>query len=222
MSGKAKATDTSISEINESLNKLSINDNKKSSNKAIMSDVPTSKNSEDLSEWKTIGNKIKKYPNKTNISKKIFKAGLDELFKYLSPKIMNKIRYTVENFNPHFNEGTDSFIKKIIVYSYDYDSIFKFKHENKEYKLRIFSDLIKRCNRKNKNGEWLNNSFMDRLIEWAKPSGRDIIFTSCRKFDWEQKKAIKGKYIIMAKWTYHRSEEEEEDDEATSSADESE
>lgn len=190
------------------------------SKKTQSKQTPEKKDSRDNNQWETIGNKIKKYKKNKNIPKDVFEEGLDAFFNYVSKIIMGKIRHTVENFNPRFKEGTDSFVKKLIVYSYNSDSEFKFKHEGKEYKLKIFSDLIKRCNRKNKNGEWLNNSFMDKLIEWAKPSGRDIKFTSCRKYDWETKKPIPGKYIIMAQWTYHRSEEE--DDDSTSNEEEEE
>lgn len=185
--------------------------NDESSNKAEMSDIPILQVYEDLSEWKTIGNKIKKYPQKKYLSKELFNVAQDEFFKYVSPIIMNKIRKTVTNFNPKFKEGTNSFVKKLIVFNYDSESEFNFKHNGNEYKIKIFSDLIKRCNRKNKDGDWLNNLFMDRLINWAKPSGRDIIFTSCRKYDWVSKKVMKGKYIIMAQWTYHRSDEEDND-----------
>ena len=217
MSEKTKAK----SPVDELKDKGNPTNNEKSPDRPDISDVPISQVYEDLSKWKTIGNKIKKYPQKRHISKEIFKIALDELFKSISPIIMNKIRRTVTNFNPRFKEGTDSFVKKLIVYSYDFDSEVNFKHKGKEYKLKIFSDLIKKCNRKNKNGEWLNNSFMDRLINWAKPSGRNIIFTSCRKYDFETKKPINGKYIIMAKWTYHRSEEEEDNDSTSNEDDES-
>ena len=209
-------SNTSVNEINKSLKKLGIGEGGSKESLAEMSDVPAINGEKNDSQWEIIGNKIKKYPQKKNIPKPVFEAGLEALFKFISPLIRKKIQRTVEHFNPRFKEGTDSFVKKLIVYSYNSDSEFKFKHDGKEYKLKIFSDLIKRCNRKNKEGEWLNNSFMDKLIEWAKPSGRDIIFTSCRKYDWETKKPIPGKYIIMAKWTYNRYEEEEEEDSTSS------
>ena len=222
MSNKKEKTEMSDVPITNSLDKLNLDGggskNTQSKQTSEKKDLMDTMNN----QWKTIGNKIKKYKRNRNIPKDVFEAGLDAFFHYVSKIIMGKIRYTVEKFNPHFEEGTDSFIKKLIVYSYNSDSEFKFKHNGKEYKLKIFSDLIKKCNRKNKNGEWLNNSFMDKLIKWAEPSGRDIKFTSCRKYNWETKKPIPGKYIIMAQWTYHRSEEENDDDDDSTSNEEEE
>lgn len=196
MSGKTKAKVSNLSS-NKSLDK---------SNKKYISDVPESMTQKNLSEWQTIRQKVKEYPKK--ISNKIFKIGLDKLFKKLSPIIMKKITYQVEHFSPHFDKGTDSFIKSTVVYMYNSNDVLEFKHDGEEYKLKIFSDLIFKCNRKNKDGKWINNSFMDRLIEWAKPSDLDIIFKSRRRINWKTKKPISGEYVITAQWTYHRSKED--------------